>query len=374
MSFRDNDFKPASAQPNALGALNAVTQTSLSGHKGCGLSLAAGTLVGTLTPEISVDGNTWVASRFIDVTGTLTSTVVFAVPNTAQNLSIVCLGGTAQVRVRVSAYTSGTALAYLVATDAASQGTGSGGGGGGSVTQGTIPWVVDGSGVTQPISAAALPLPTGAATQVTLAAINTKLPAALGQAAMAASLAVVVASDQSAIPISGTVAVSGTVAATQSGTWTVQPGNTANTTAWLFAGGKTNNNAAPGATNLGALIAVANAAAPTWTEGNEVLASVDLAGNQRVIAVRATTPAQSSVAGNASSVSLLASNAARKGATFFNDSSAVLYLKLGTTASTTSYTAQLASNGYYEVPFNYTGAIDGIWASATGNARITELT
>jgi hypothetical protein len=34
----------------------------------------------------------------------------------------------------------------------------------------------------------------------------------------------------------GTFAVSGTVAATQSGTWTVQPGNTANTTAWKVDG------------------------------------------------------------------------------------------------------------------------------------------
>lgn len=34
------------------------------------------------------------------------------------------------------------------------------------------------------------------------------------------------------LTVDGTVAVSGTVAATQSGTWTVQPGNTANTTAW----------------------------------------------------------------------------------------------------------------------------------------------
>jgi len=33
-----------------------------------------------------------------------------------------------------------------------------------------------------------------------------------------------------------TVPVSGTVSATQSGTWTVQPGNTANTTAWLVTG------------------------------------------------------------------------------------------------------------------------------------------
>jgi hypothetical protein len=35
---------------------------------------------------------------------------------------------------------------------------------------------VDGSGVTQPISAAALPLPTGAATEDTLEALNTKIP------------------------------------------------------------------------------------------------------------------------------------------------------------------------------------------------------
>ena len=36
------------------------------------------------------------------------------------------------------------------------------------VTQGTVPWIVDGSAVTQPVSAAALPLPTGAATDLTL--------------------------------------------------------------------------------------------------------------------------------------------------------------------------------------------------------------
>jgi hypothetical protein len=34
----------------------------------------------------------------------------------------------------------------------------------------------------------------------------------------------------------GSLTVDGTVAATQSGTWTVQPGNTANTTAWLVTG------------------------------------------------------------------------------------------------------------------------------------------
>ena len=47
------------------------------------------------------------------------------------------------------------------------------------------------------------------------------IPTSLGQKTMANSLAVTLASDQTVIP------------ASQSGTWTVQPGNTANTTAWL---------------------------------------------------------------------------------------------------------------------------------------------
>jgi hypothetical protein len=38
------------------------------------------------------------------------------------------------------------------------------------------------------------------------------------------------------VSVTNTVPISGTIAATQSGTWTVQPGNTANTTAWLVTG------------------------------------------------------------------------------------------------------------------------------------------
>jgi hypothetical protein len=55
---------------------------------------------------------------------------------------------------------------------------------------------------TQPISAVALPLPAGAATEATLGTINGKVPA-LGQAAMAASVPVVIANNQSAVPVSG---------------------------------------------------------------------------------------------------------------------------------------------------------------------------
>jgi hypothetical protein len=102
------------------------------------------------------------------------------------------------------------------------------------------------------------------------------------------------------------------------------------------------------------------------------------ADHSLLIAERSTTPTVTSVASSASSVSLLAANNARKGAVITNDSSVVLYIKLGTTASTSSYTVTLAGAASapfssYEVPFGYVGAIDGIWASATGNARITEI-
>jgi len=90
-----------------------------------------------------------------------------------------------------------------------------------------------------------------------------------------------------------------------------------------------------------------------------------------------STAAQSSVAENLSNVTLLAANAARLGATIFNETvSSNLLLKLGVTASTTSYTVKLTPGAYYEVPYRYTGQIDGIWdvADAGGSARITELT
>ncbi len=64
---------------------------------------------------------------------------------------------------------------------------------------------VDNSAVTQPISAASLPLPTGAATETTLSGMSGKLPATLGQKTSVNSLSVVVSSDQTPLPISGTI-------------------------------------------------------------------------------------------------------------------------------------------------------------------------
>lgn len=88
---------------------------------------------------------------------------------------------------------------------------------------------------------------------------------------------------------------------------------------------------------------------------------------------RSSSPATTTVASSATNVTILASNTNRLGATVFNDSTAALYLKLGATASTTSFTVKIAADGYYEVPFRFTGIIDGLWSTANGNAKITEL-
>lgn len=92
--------------------------------------------------------------------------------------------------------------------------------------------------------------------------------------------------------------------------------------------------------------------------------------------LRPGAAAVTSVNDTASSTTLLASNSARLGATFFNESTSTLYLKCGATASVSSYTVQIGPNGYWELPQPaYTGVIDGIWsADASGAVRITEFT
>jgi hypothetical protein len=89
-----------------------------------------------------------------------------------------------------------------------------------------------------------------------------------------------------------------------------------------------------------------------------------------------STATLSNVAASASSTAILASNANRKRVVIHNDSTATLYLKFGATASATSYTYLLYGGDTYESPSMpvYTGQIDGIWASATGSARVTEFT
>lgn len=183
------------------------------------------------------------------------------------------------------------------------------------------------------VSAASLPLPTGAATEATLSSLNGKVTAVDTGAVTISSALPAGTNNIGDVDVLSLPALPagnnniGDVDAIQSGTWTVQPGNIQNTTAWLVQDDKS------------ATATLANISAAT------------------------------------SSTTLQASNSARKGFSVHNDSSSILYVKFGSTASATSYTVKLIADAYYELPTTsvYTGIITGIWVSATGSARVTEL-
>jgi hypothetical protein len=126
----------------------------------------------------------------------------------------------------------------------------------------------------------------------------------------------------------------------------------------------------------GALLRATYCEEPLDPSAFTVLSGGGTSGSSGAVATAATAT-NTNVASSATSVTILASNASRRGASVFNDSTQILYLDLaGDVASTTNYTVQLATNAFYELPppAIYTGKITGIWAAANGNARVTELT
>jgi hypothetical protein len=106
-------------QTGTLGVLNAVVALVVANATSVGIQLATGTFVGTLSPEYSNDsGATWNTTYFSDPgTGQLLGTLVFGSANTATAKVLLAPGGANQVRVRVSAYTSGTANLTVTATN-----------------------------------------------------------------------------------------------------------------------------------------------------------------------------------------------------------------------------------------------------------------
>lgn len=84
-----------------------------------------------------------------------------------------------------------------------------------------------------------------------------------------------------------------------------------------------------------------------------------------------------SVSASATSVTLQAANVGRVGLIIYNDSASSVYVKYGSSASATSFTYKLGPGGTLEcgpAGFIYTDIVTGIWDSATGAARVTELT
>jgi hypothetical protein len=94
---------------------------------------------------------------------------------------------------------------------------------------------------------------------------------------------------------------------------------------------------------------------------------------------KSTIATPANVAGSVTSVLLLAANTDRIGGSIINDSAAILYILLGSgAASTTNYSyvldAKTTIGNLLEIPSDWKGAIQGIWATAVGAARVTERT
>lgn len=117
-------------------------------------------------------------------------------------------------------------------------------------------------------------------------------------------------------------------------------------------------------------------AAPTYTTGQLNPLSLDTNGSLRVVQKKATASTVTAVAAVAnSSYTALASNPSRLGAFIFNNTGKTLNIKLGATASTTSFTTLLFNQAYWEAPIEYTGIIDVFSPSGTsGTVLVTELT
>jgi hypothetical protein len=240
-------------------------------------------------------------------------------------------------------------------------------------------------------------LPTGAATETTLSTLNGKVTACnTGAVTISAALPagannigdvdvltlpnVTLASQAnpftSAIPISdnaGSITVDGTVAATQSGTWNIT--NVSGTIS-LPTGAATEStlstlNGKVTACNTGAV--TISTALPAGTNN---IGDVDVLTLPDVAIKNYSTSAVTSVVSAAVSTSILASNANRRMAIMVNDTDKSVYVKLGATASTTSFSYKLSPGQILELPIPiYTGAIDAIWeTSPTGSMRVTEIT
>lgn len=220
-----------------------------------------------------------------------------------------------------------------------------------------------------------------------------------GQATMAASLPVVIASDQTAIPV------------TQSGTWNI---NNVSGTISLPTGAATEAtlsslNGKVTACNTGAVTISASLPAggnkigdvgvltlPNVTlasQSNPFTSALPISDNGGSITVDGTVAATqsgtwsvatatyatstvSSVTAAASNTTVLASNASRRQAVLYNDCDKAVYVKFGSTATSTSFSYRLLPAQTLEIPLPcYTGIIDAIWdASPTGAMRVTEVT
>lgn len=131
-------------------------------------------------------------------------------------------------------------------------------------------------------------------------------------------------------------------------------------------------------------------ATPTLTNGQTAVLLLDQNGNLRVnpgalvstsdsvlaIPQRPTTATSSrpTAATSSGTQKLLDANSGRWGVSLYNEGPSAGYVKLGATATVTSYWCIVPALGYAEVPFQFVGQIDAITASGTAQFEVVEFT
>ena len=409
------------ANTASLAALNANLTIALNGDSNYALEVQ-GTFVGTLQMERTIDGVTW-----RPINGAIPGPLTIVQTLTAPGALVGYCGASASLRVNMIAYTSGTATVTLR--------VGSGVGAvfqiaptqAGTNIIGKVGIDQTTPGITNAVAITTLPaLPTGG-NVIGLTNPDTTV-AAVGLAALNAAL-------QINLNGHGTVVmnVSGTFSATVTfqgllpdGTWTGiygYNGLDGGRIPALFSGAASLRFVASGLRAIRAILTAYTSGTATVSleasyaqtpapapavviEGNafadgttstQILgrtAGVGAASISKVPILDATgawvmgtgnavigqtkayrgpTSTVARVTALATTATILASNVNRSGASFYNESTAILYLKLGAAASLTSYSIQIAGGGYYELPFSYAGIIDGFWATAVGACQVTEV-
>lgn len=232
---------------------------------------------------------------------------------------------------------------------------------------------IDGSGVTQPISASTLPLPTGAATEATLA----KLTLAQGSTTSGQSGPLVQGAVTTASPTYTTAQTSPLSLTTAGalridGSAVTQPISAASLP--LPTGAATSALQTSGNATLTAISGQLPPALGPQTTAASLSIVPATGATFAVTSASSATATPTSVSITTSSQTLLASNSSRKGAIIYNDGLAILYVGCFTTSSVTSFTYKLQPGSAANIDFSYTGVISGIGSAALGSARVTEFT
>jgi hypothetical protein len=96
----------------------------------------------------------------------------------------------------------------------------------------------------------------------------------------------------------------------------------------------------------------------------------------RVVEASAATGTQTNPSLSTTSATLLAASTSRRGATVYNGSTSIVYVRLSATAaSSTTFTVKLYPEDYYEVPGNYNGAITAVLnTGTTTSVQVTQVT